>query len=244
LSRIDFDNPQRWLFCMTHPDDEISICVTIARLVKAGHEVYMSWTHATPLRKAEARANALYLGVPDSNLFFHGSTDGSTCFELNELLPKFRTMMAGCAPEVVVCGAFEQGHLDHDATNWLVNQTFDGPVLEVPFYHTYVGLPQFQRINSFSNPAGQQEIPLTAEEQRMKLTVAKNFPSQNIWRVLMVFEIAQLLTLRKPMLRKRELVRLQTHKDFRTPNHPAPIAKRIEGSKRWKLWLSALDRLS
>jgi hypothetical protein len=241
LNPFDFETKRRWLFCMTHPDDEISVCITIRRLVQAGHEVAMSWTHHTPIREVEARANAAFLGVPDGSLYFHGSTDGATCAELETLRPKFQTMMQTAQPDVVVCGAFEQGHLDHDATNWLVNRTFGGPVFEVPFYHTYAGSPQFQRMNAFSDPAGQHVLNLTPEEQRLKLTVAKNFPSQNIWRVLLAFEVFQLLTFRRPQLRTRELMRPQTHQDFRTPNHPPHIAKRVQRSQRWKMWIASLD---
>ena len=46
------------------------------------------------------------------------------------LLSSFRAMMARVKPDRVVCGAFEQGHLDHDATHWLVTHSFDGPVFE------------------------------------------------------------------------------------------------------------------
>lgn len=240
MSLIRFDEPRRWLFCMTHPDDEISICVLMRRLVQAGHEVFLSWTHSPDFRLEEGRLGAKLLGVPEENLFSHGSTDGSTCEELAVLLPKFQAMMASARPDVVVCGAFEQGHLDHDATNWLVNQTFDGEVLEVPFYHTYVR-PRLQRINQFSDPAGQEVLALSSEERRFKLDFAKLFRSQNIWSVLMTFEVVSTMLFQPAKLSTRELVRRQTHRDFRVPNHPEPLARRVAQTPQWQRWLSALQ---
>jgi LmbE family N-acetylglucosaminyl deacetylase len=237
---FDFETKKRWLFCMTHPDDEISICATIKRLTDAGHDVYLSWTHNIPVREAEARSTAELLGVPADRLYFHHSTDATTCLELRQLLPRFLEMVDESKPDVAVCGAFEQGHLDHDSTNYLLNRVFAGPVLEIPFYHTYVN-PKIQVMNRFSVASGQEVLTLTKEEQRFKLEVAKRYKSQNIWQVLLAYEIFQFVTFRKPELRTREIMRLQTHKNFRVPNHPEPIRRRVESHRTWKLWLESLD---
>ena len=241
MSVIDFDKPQRWLFCMTHPDDEISACATMRRLVQSGHHVSLSWTHSPDFRLKEGIAAAKLIGLSEDNLYHHNSTDGSTCDELADLLPSFRAMMTHAKPDAVVCGAFEQGHLDHDATNWLVNATFDGQVVEAPFYHTYIR-PQVQRINQFSDPVGQHLVALTPEEQRFKLDFAKQFKSQNIWQVLMTFEVISTLLLQPAQLRKRELFRLQSHKDFQKPNHPPKLAARVEKTHQWDRWLCAVTR--
>ena len=111
---------------MTHPDDEISICAWIKRLAQNGNPVYLNWTHSNPIREAEAIEVAGKLGVPKANLSFMGATDGNIRFEMAELLPKFQDLLDRVRPDRVACGAFEQGHLDHDATNWLVNRAFHG----------------------------------------------------------------------------------------------------------------------
>jgi LmbE family N-acetylglucosaminyl deacetylase len=226
---------------MTHPDDEISVCATMRRLVQHGHDVRISWTHSPEFRLKEGISGAALIGVSLDNLYHHNSTDGSTCEELADLLPSFRAMMAHAKPDFVVCGAFEQGHLDHDATNWLVNQTFGGTVLEVPFYHTYIR-PQIQRINQFSDPAGQEVIELDKAEQRFKLDFAKQFRSQNIWQVLLTFEIISALLLQPARLRTREIFRRQTHRDFRTPNHPERLLQKVEHTPQWQRWVAALAR--
>ena len=228
----------RWLFCMTHPDDEISVSAWIRRLTQAGAEVHLSWTHSTPTREAEARRGAGKLGVPQDRLYFFGATDGSVCDEIDSLLPRFRALMAQVQPARVVCGAFEQGHLDHDATNYLVNQTFSGPILEIPFYHTY--LARLQTMGRFSDPTNEEILTLSPEEARFEKDFAKGFPSQNIWRVLLSYEIWQLLRGRPVELAKSDRMRLQTHRDFRTPNHPAALRAKVEASASWRRWVTAL----
>ena len=201
----------------------------------------MSWTHSTPIREAEARRGAERLGVEPHRLHFFAATDGSVCDEITELKPKFKELMAGIRPDRVACGAFEQGHLDHDSTNYLVNQTFSGPVLEIPFYHTY--LTRLQTMGRFSDPKGEELLPLSPDEQRFEKEFAKGFPSQNIWQVLLGYEAWQVVRGRRVELAKSDRMRLQTHRDFRTPNHPPDLRAKVEASAPWQRWLAALDQL-
>ncbi len=223
---------------MTHPDDEISICAWIRRLVRNGNEVYLSWTHSNPTREAEGRAVALVLGIPQDRLFFFGATDGFACDEIPELLPQFKAMMEKVRPDRVACGAFEQGHIDHDTTNWLVNHSFDGPVLEIPFYHTY--RTRFQTLNRFSDPRGQELISLDMDERRLKTTNARQYPSQNIWSVLLWYEIWQKARMRPMELTRTERMRWQTYFNWVRPNHPPRVARLVARTATWRRWKGAM----
>ncbi len=238
MTRFDLDPTKRWLFCMTHPDDEISICAWIRRLVQNGNLVFISWTHSNLVRENEGRAAAHLLGVPSSHLFFFDATDGSACDEIPTLLPKFRRLMELVKPDCVVCGAFEQGHIDHDATNYLVNQSFSGHVLEVPFYHTY--LTKLQRLNRFSDSRGEEVIQLDPDEQKFKKIMARQYPSQNIWKVLLWYEIYQKARLRPAILIRTERMRVQTHRNYMVPNHPIRLAARLTKSATWERWVRAI----
>src|SRR5665213_269145 len=224
---------------MTHPDDEISICAWIKRLTQVGAEVFMCWTHSLPQRESEARAVAELMGVHQANLAFLNAPDRSTCDHMARLVPLMREVIADAKPDRIACGAFEQGHLDHDATNWIVHQAWDGPVLEIPFYHTYC--TRLQTLNRFANPTGQEVMRLHALEERFKLTVAKQFPSQNIWSVLWWYEVWQRTKLKPARLAKSEYLRLQTHTNFTVPNLPPKMAERVTRSESWKRWLKAVE---
>lgn len=239
---FDHDPELRWLFCPTHPDDELAICCWIRRLTQQGNEVYISWTHTSEERTEEARNAARQLGVPQENLYFHPGRDGQVCEQLTELLPSFRSMMDRVKPDHVACGAFEQGHLDHDATNWLVNLAFGGPILEFPLYHTY--LTKLQVLNRFADPTAQEILNLDPAEQRFKVDLAKQYPSQNIWSVLLAYECWQAIRLRAVELRKTERLRVQTHKDWERPNLPDGLAAKVQASDNWKRWLEALGAVS
>jgi LmbE family N-acetylglucosaminyl deacetylase len=242
MKAFEFDPQFRWLFCMTHPDDEISICATIKRLTDAGNEVHVSWTHSTPVRRAEALRVAEILGVPQQRLYFHAGGDGHICDEMPHLLESFRVMVNDVQPDRIACGAFEQGHLDHDATNLLVNRAFDGPVLEIPFYHTY--LSRKPKMNRFAEPEGQEILHLTYDEQCLKVKVAKLYPSTAIWRNLLLDEIRRrIIQRREEPLRRTERMRLQTHKDFLTPNLPELLAARVRRSRKWRRWEAAAQAI-
>ncbi len=241
MAVFDPDPSLRWAFCMTHPDDEISICAWLRRVARSGAPVYVSWTHSNPTREREARNVAAMLGVPEENLRFFGATDGSVCDEMPALLPFFSDWLGKVRPDRVVCGAFEQGHLDHDATNLLVNRSFGGPVLEVPFYHTYT--TRLQTMNRFADPRGEETLPLDPDERLLKLAVAKSYPSQNIWSVLVAYEAWQRARLRPPRLLRTERMRLQTHRHFLKPSLPVRLARRVERSAKWARWVRAVRAL-
>jgi len=173
------------------------------------------------------------------------ASDKRVCDEIPDLLPKFRKMIEIVKPDRVCCGAFEQGHLDHDATNYLVNKAFEGPIYEIPFYHTYKTYPP--RLNRFSDEGGESDEDaenvrkLNANEQRFKKRVARMYKSQRIWMNLLLYEGLQLALLKPDALAKTERMREQKHTDFRKPNHPLPLARRVERSKKWRRWLRALS---
>jgi len=235
---FDLDPSLRWAFCMTHPDDEISICAWIKKLIGNGNEVCVSWTHSTPKREREARAAAVLTGVRPENLMFFGAPDGGVVDHLAHLETMFRDWFDVVRPDRVCCGAFEQGHLDHDATNLLVNRTFRGPVFEIPFYHSY--LVRLQRINRFADPRGEEVRHLDHDEQRFKKLIARQYPSTNIWSVLLWYEVLQGSKLRRAELARTERMRLQTHRDFLTPNLPPRLAQRVRRCEKWIRWEKAL----
>lgn len=239
MNLFDFDPSLKWLFAMTHPDDELSVCGFIHRLAEAGAEVHLSWTHSNPEREAEGRRAAAMLGVAPDRLKFHGATDGRVAEEMPALLPRFRAHIESIRPDRVVCGAFEQGHVDHDATNWLVSRSFSGPVIEAPFYHTYVSA--IQTINEFADPEGQQTLALSPSELEMKQRLSRLYESQRIGDLVIWFEVWQAVRLRPLGFWKREKLRLQTHRDYLVPNLPGRLKAAVLRSRRWERWLRAVE---
>ncbi len=235
---FDPDPKLKWLIAATHPDDEMAVAAWIRRLTNQGNEVWMSWTHHTPIREAEARIVAKMLGVAQENLVFHGGTDGQCPEEMAQLLPKFRGMIEKIQPDRVVVGAFEQGHRDHDATNCLIHAAGARNILEFPLYHNF--LTRLQTINRFSNPEGEEILDLSPDEWQLKRGLPRQYPSQNIRNVLVWYSRWQRLKLNFEKLERTERLRWQTHFDFGRPNAPPALAHKIEASPAWRTWLDAL----
>lgn len=226
---------------MTHPDDEISICAWIKRLTTVGAEVWISWTHSNPERQREAIRASFKLGVPRERLIFMEATDGAVMLEMASLLPRFREMVSEVGPDRVACGAFEQGHLDHDATNVLVSHSFDGPIFEVPFYYSY--LTKLPRVNRFSNPLNEEIIELSEDEREFKIDYAQSFPSQAIWRNMMFAEAAARLG-GDGSLMKSERMRYQSSVDYLMVVHEGELGEKIAESAKWAAWGTAYEEFS
>jgi LmbE family N-acetylglucosaminyl deacetylase len=235
---FDPDPRLRWLFCMTHPDDELAICGWIRRLAALGAEVHLSWTHSDPEREDEARRAAALLDVAPNRLHFHRGPDRRLEAQMAEILPSFRAMFEALKPDRVVAGAFEQGHLDHDATNFLVHRCFSGPVLEVPLYHAYC--QPIPTLNRFATPGGEEVLELLPYELELKRKLAQCYPSQAIWGNLVWYRLLQRLRLEKEALGSVERMRVQTHVDFLTPNLPPKLAAQVVKTIRWKRWTAAV----
>jgi len=237
---IVFDpNPNlRWLFWFAHPDDEIGISAWMRLLARNGNPVRVIWGHSTPVREAESRAAMASLGITDME--FLGFPDGDLCDRMPELQPAFCDRIANFAPDRIVTHAFEQGHLDHDATHAMVRRAFEGTVLEYPMYHPYgVGL---LTVNRFSDPAGAERRELDENEQRIKLAISHSYPSQAIGRTLALYDAFRKLR-GWDSLTSREWMRLATVRDFTQPNHASPLADRIRRTREWRRWRDAICRL-
>ncbi len=247
MKLFDPDPNLRWLFALTHPDDELAIAAWIRRLALAGAEVHLSWTTSNPERRWEARDAARSLGVPEDRLHFLPGLDRAVETQLESLLPVVRALVEAVEPDRIVVGAFEQGHLDHDSTNFLfARATADGNaigLLETPLYHAYC--QPIPTLNRFAAPSPTEStLPLAPIEIEFKKALARSYPSQNIWGNVLLYRVLQILRGEKETIGTVERLRLQTHFDFRAPNLPAPLAARVIRTARWRRWLAAMESLN
>ncbi|MFQ3587740.1 MAG: PIG-L family deacetylase [Fimbriimonadaceae bacterium] len=239
---VAFDpNPDlAWLFVLPHPDDELAIAAWIRRRVRAVNRAMLCWVHDTPERREESEALARRLGLVGDQLVFLGLPDGGLPERLPELVDRLGVVVSDFGPDRVATAAFEQGHPDHDAVNFAVNQVWTGPTLEFPLYHSYA--TPWQTIGRFAEESGSERLDLDEEEQSLKVEWAKSFPSQNLWGALVWNEIRLVLTGRGGELRRWERLRVQRHLDFETPNLPPRLAERVRRTRSWRRWSEAVAR--
>lgn len=243
MSAFTTSSDDRWLFCFTHPDDEISIVAWIRRLIAANAHVHCGWSVTNETREAEARRVMKLLGVPPENLHFLRFPDGSACEHLAPLSEAWKSVLEVAKPTRIVACAFECGHLDHDSTNYAVHRAASSLGIgsaryEVPLYHTY--LTRIPVINRFADPNGEEVLHLDPAEANLKLRVSRMYPSQNIASLLVWYTILNWLKLRPAALCKTERLRPQTHFDYSIPNLPPALKERVQRSEKWKTWLDSV----
>lgn len=238
MSGFDVTQSERVLFVFTHPDDELVLAAFIKRLIVKSIPIHVCWTHSTPLREKESRAVFSLLGLSQSDLTFFDAPDGRVLESIPSLLPLMKGVIVAFAPTRVYVNAFEQGHIDHDATNLLANLCFNGPIFEAPLYHTY--LKQVPVLNRFSSREREEVITLTSEEIALQRKLINMYPSQTVQRNMLLYSILKIMQFQKPDLFGTERCRLQVHKDFLTPNHSPELATKIVASELWKRWVGVV----
>lgn len=237
---FDSDPSLRWLFVFAHPDDEVGIAAWMGRLQKAGNPVQAIWLHHTKRREFESREVCHnILGIPQPDLHFWGQPDGECVHHLFELQPRMKALIDNFRPDRVVTIAYEQGHLDHDASNLLVRASYDGVMLEFPMYQGYYR--DFMHLGEFAQPEGRQELVLTASERNTKKLLPKLYTSQTMHRNLVAYGLLRLLMLSPVHLDRRELLRVAPKHDFREPFLPERIAAKVRQSKKWAQWREATE---
>ncbi len=238
MSEFDLDPGISWLFVFAHPDDELAIAAWIRRLTSNGNKVFIAWLHAVGSRGEEAQMAAKAMGGLEGNCHFADFEDGSFLARLGNIQNELKAIVSKFNPDRLVCAAFEQGHLDHDALRFAIDEVWKGATLEFPEYWPYT--PHVATMNRFTSSEGESIIELTSDEQKWKLKLAKGYPNTDIWRNLFWYEVWSALKLRRAHLVRTERLRWSPAYDFKTPSVPEKYKSRVEQSIQWKQWLDAL----
>lgn len=237
LTCFDDQPGLRWLFAFAHPDDELAIAAWMHHLVQRGVHVSAIWAHATPIRRAEALNAAELIGISAEQCSFGSAIDGRFIDDLPGLKAWVANELGDGRFDRVVTVAFEQGHLDHDALNFAVNQSFSGAVLEFPMYWHYGRI--LQRIGRFADSNGEATWSIDVESAALLTRLLECYPSQSVKRNVRLY---QRLSRPENGLFNDERLRLQPTTDWRTPTHAGRMRARVESSAKWKRWLAAIER--
>jgi len=225
----------RWGFVFPHPDDEIAIIGWMAWLVAQRISVSAIWMHSTSEREAESRAVMARTGITD--LTFLTAPDGKLIETWRTYKPPLAAWLASRSITHPVTVAFEQGHLDHDVTNWLVNRNSVSPVRELPLYHPYSR--KILRANTFAGEGISESRALGSDEFELKRSLLRAYPSQRIGAILRTYRTVHRL-LGNPDPFRSEKMRIQTWTDFAAPNHTDPLRQEILNSERWARWITVI----
>jgi LmbE family N-acetylglucosaminyl deacetylase len=191
------------LIIAAHPDDEtMAMGGCIARWRRLGRRVFilfltdgvpnnpayfaggMQWTaeEYRDRRRAEALAAAQRLGVEGGDLCFAGLTDQRVAFDLAKGLEAIvTTIQRRGARSVFVC-AYEGGHPDHDAANFLttiaLQQMNSDRTIEAWEFPLYTAAGDRLMYASFGHEGAEIEIELEALDLAQKKDAIGAYASQ------------------------------------------------------------------
>jgi LmbE family N-acetylglucosaminyl deacetylase len=242
LSPFDFESGQRWLFVFPHPDDELAILAFMRHLRRGGVQIRAIWMHSTPIREMESRSVMSDIGFSKEDLIFFRATDGHLVAELDRWQPELQKVATNFQPDVFVTCAYENGHLDHDATHFLVHRIAGKSAFrEFPLYYSY-NAPRLQWINEFSEFDPDNYFILDREDAIWKRMQARRYPSQNIYRTLVTYHAVCTCLCKPVRLARRELLRVASDYDFCRPAHGGVRGKWISRTREWQIWLQTMKR--
>jgi LmbE family N-acetylglucosaminyl deacetylase len=176
---------RRILVLIPHPDDEVVGCAAaIARAVAEGTRVFglylttgvpprdafWPWQRAGYDRRVERRrdeALSAAAALAITPLAFSARPSRSLKAQLRDAAAEIRAAIARCAAEALWVPAWEGGHQDHDAANFLGAQFADRlPVIEFAEYNFAGGVLRSQRFPAENG--GEIVLRLTATEAAAK----------------------------------------------------------------------------
>lgn len=181
----------------THPDDEsIGVGITMARHVRAGEQVVVvivSDGHLSPNTKAPAEVaktrvqetyralehigvgkdNIIFLGFPDSKLYYYGVEISADVYRL---LKHFRASR-------VYVHSLEGGHIDHDIVSFIVQNQCDAlNISEMYEWAEYSrAYPMEGNDLDFEDESGTAtKVILSLEERALKTAMLQEYRSQGV----------------------------------------------------------------
>lgn len=182
---------QNVLVLLAHPDDEVLMSGIIQRRVDDGVPVHLAWLTSGDLfgkgnlREKELASAAELLSIPSDHRYLFRLPDMGLVRNLGQVFACVTELVSRLEPSHVFVPAYEGGHPDHDALNFVAylvwrKMEHSFSLLEFPLYN---GTGPFfffwLRVNSFVPGTAQpQAHVLNAEEINLKSQLLRIYNSQ------------------------------------------------------------------
>jgi LmbE family N-acetylglucosaminyl deacetylase len=190
-----------YAFLFAHPDDDAFISGTMRTLVQNGAKVHGVWlTSGDRFGKASARENELFravkhVGLEPAQVHLLRLPDLGLVREMDRAADTVTRLLHDVQPEIVFCNAFEGGHPDHDAVNFLtyegcLRSNVQARLYEFPLYSGAGRRVHFRwLINSFpKDDSAVLRTNLSESAYRCRIRVLQSYPSQ--WMFMFPLRLA------------------------------------------------------
>ena len=190
-------NPHaRYLFLFAHPDDEVLISGTMKLLVGAEAEVHAAWATSgdkfvkREIRESELQRSMDILGLDESRIHLLRFPDLGMVAMMEEAAESATRLLSAIKPDIIFANAYEGGHPDHDAVNFLAYESsarlgVTPDLFEFPLYNgTGTFFHWKWRINHFpQDGAAELHSPLSDDAIRCKYEMMKAYSTQKLYMV-------------------------------------------------------------
>lgn len=223
--------PRRVLLIAAHPNDEFGIAATLRGYVDGGDEVWVAWfarddrEDVWELRRAEGHRAMALVGIAENHLLEPALPAVGLASQLPEVVDAARTLRSSIQPDLVYVPAFEGGHPDHDALNFVAWEAFavDGvEVREFPIYHRAEKRHWLGRVPAFG-----RLLPGIAEPDVARLTPGQRGFKRGLWRVYRtqrpLFDVLLRLSGDQRRFFTTEQTRPLPLRDYTKPPHEPPL---------------------
>ena len=190
------DKNAKYLFMLAHPDDEVLITGTMKQLLDQGAVLEAAWVTCgeyfgnIETRLAELASVTAILGLKEESIHLLRLPDLGLVSMLNEAADKISELLTSVKPDAIVCNAYEGGHPDHDAINFLAYEAsyragLKPKLYEFPLYNATGSILYFRwRLNTFPDDGiPVLHNPLSASEIECKLRTIRTYVSQWMYMI-------------------------------------------------------------
>lgn len=202
LTGLNLNHEEKYLFVFAHPDDDVFISGLMKRLILSDIEIHGVWLTSGGYlggqehRETELRQAISVLGLPPERTALLRFPDLGLIDSMDRAAVQLSAILTDYRPQNVFVTAFEGGHPDHDATNFIVYEArfragLNCRLFEFPLYNGSGSFLTWRwRINAF--PLGGPEMffqPLSPVEIDCKHKMMNIYSSQ--WMFMIPARLAQ-----------------------------------------------------
>jgi LmbE family N-acetylglucosaminyl deacetylase len=231
------------LFLFAHPDDDVFISGALRRSIESGVPTFAAWLTSGDargqgvVRERELDRAMRLLGLPAERRRLLRFPNRGLLPRLSEAVTATAELMTSLKAREIFVVAYEGGHIDHDALNFIVaeadKRSGGGRTLyEFPLYNrTGAWWALRWRINAFP-PGGQPAMnePMTPELVRLKHAMMRAYVSQR--GDMTPFRLC--LNERRLLRRGEPYRAFSVQRDYETPPHPGVLNYERDGHARFE----------
>jgi len=169
-----FFDYNRYLFVLTHPDDEIYSCAFMQQLIMDGKQVYVLYVTSGdyrgkeqgPIREVEALSSMEIIGVDKEKTHFLRIPERQLMNIVSEMSDAILEVSEMVSPDCIITHDFEGGHNGHDAVSFATSKVSSKYNISLYVFPSYHNWPENRLWNQFTPGKDATDTLLLTKEMK------------------------------------------------------------------------------